>query len=180
MRAILWLRHVIYGCTFVTYGSHQRGRKSRTPQPCSRTLAAVRSSARCSRADGARPRCLSTPSLSLSAAGSPFETTSSHRRYQGRFHCEALARVSATRARFREHYGSLVKRDRQPGVVGGPEAEKRAWLSGPHRTATLFSWNIDSIVCRQTSLLTYTRCSCQIGVSQSEEKLRKQPIQPRE
>src|SRR6516225_999574 len=170
MRAILWLRHVIYGCTFVTYGSRQRGRKSRTPQPCSRTLAAVRSSARCSRADGARPRCLSTPSLSLSAVGSPFETTSSHRRYQGRFHCEALARVSATRARFREHYGSLVKRDRQPGVVGGPEAEKRAWLSGPHRTATLFSWNIDSIVCSSRNWNKFTNCWCPRYVGRLDQR----------
>jgi hypothetical protein len=29
----------------------------------------------------------------------------------------------------------------------------------------LCSWNIDSIVCRQTSLFTCSRCLCQIGVS---------------
>jgi hypothetical protein len=160
MRSILYLPHVICGCMFMTYGSRQRGRKSRTSQLCSRTLAAVRSSAGCCRADGAGARRLSTSSLSLSAAGAPLETTSSHRRYQGRFHCEALARVSATRALVREHYRSLVKRDRQPGVVGGPEAEKRAWLSGPHRTATLFSWNIDSIVCSSRNWNKFTNCWC--------------------
>jgi hypothetical protein len=42
------------------------------------------------------------------------------------------------------------------------------------------SWNIDSIVCCQTNSLTCTSCSCQIDVSQSEEKLRKPRIQARE
>lgn len=147
MRAILQLCRVIYGWTVVTYGSRQRERKSRTPQPCSRTAAAVRSSARCGSADGARPRCLSAPSLSLSAVGPPFEATRSHRRHQGRFHCKALPRVGTTSALVRKHHWSIAKRNRQPGVAGGPEAEKRAWLSAPHRTATLFCWNIDSIVC---------------------------------
>src|SRR6266568_3832994 len=59
MRAILHLCRVIYGCTLVTYGSRQRERKSRTPQPCPRTAAAVRSSARCGSADGAGSRCVS-------------------------------------------------------------------------------------------------------------------------
>src|SRR5437867_9222514 len=73
MRAILHLCCVIYGCTFVTYdGSRQRVRKSRTPQPCPRTAAAVRSSARCGSADGARPQGLSASGLSLSAAGPSF------------------------------------------------------------------------------------------------------------
>jgi ribosomal protein S10 len=160
MRRILHLPRVIYGCIFVTYGSRQCGRKSRTSQPCPRTLAAVRSSASCCRADGAGPRSLSTSSLSLSAAGSPIETASSHRRYQSRFHREALARVSATRALVRKHYGSLVKRDRQPSVVGGSEAEKRAWLSALHRSATLFSWNIDSIVCSSRNWSKPTNCWC--------------------
>ena len=147
MRGILHLCCVIYGCTVVTYGSRQRERKSRTPQPCSRTAAAVRSSARCGSADGARPRSLSASSLSLSAAGPPFEATSSHWRHQGRFHRKALPKVGTTSALVRKHHWSIAKRNRQPGVVSGPEAEKRAWLSALHRTAALFSWNIDSIVC---------------------------------
>jgi hypothetical protein len=170
MHRILHLPCVIYGCIFVTYGSRQRGRKSRTSQLCSRTLAAVRSSARCCRADGAGPRRLSTSSLSLSAAGAPLETTSSRRGYQGCFHCEALARVSATRALVREHYGSLVKRDRQPGVAGGPEAEKRAWLSAAHRTATLFSWNIDSIVCFSRDWSKPTNCWCRRYVGRLDQR----------
>src|SRR2546422_9812493 len=160
MRAILDLNRVIYGCTVVTYGSRQRERKSRTPQPCPRTAAAVRSSARCGSADGAGPRCFASSGLSLSAAGTPFEATSPHRRHQGRFHREALPRVGATSALVREHHRSVDKRNRQPGVAGGPEAEKRAWLSAPHRTATLFSWNIDSIVCSSENWSKSTNCWC--------------------
>jgi len=160
MRAILRLCRVIYGCTVVTYGPRQRERKSRTPQPCSRTAAAVRSSARCGGATGRGPQCLSASSLSLSTAGPPFEATSSHRRHQGRFHREALPRVGATSALVRKHHWSVAKRNRQPGVAGGPEAEKRAWLSVPHRTATLFSWNIDSIVCSLGSWSKPTNCWC--------------------
>jgi Tfp pilus tip-associated adhesin PilY1 len=160
MRAILHLCRVIYGCTIVTYGSRQRGRKSRAPQPCPRAAAAVRSSARCGSADGAGPHCLSASSLSLSAAGPPFEATSPDRRHQGRFHCEALARVGTTSALVREHHWSIAKRNCQPGVAGGPEAEKRAWLSALPRTATLFSWNIDSIVCSSGNWSKSTNCWC--------------------
>src|SRR6266478_6062748 len=124
MRAILHLCRVIYGCIVVTYGSRQRERKSRTPQPCPRTTAADRSSATCGRADGARLRCLSASSLSLSAAGPPFEATSPHRRHQGRFHREALPKVGTTSALVREHHWSIAKRNRQPGVAGDPEAER--------------------------------------------------------
>ncbi len=160
MRAVLRLCHVIYGCTVVTYGTRQRSRKSRTPQPCARTVAAVRSSARCSSADGAGPRDLSASSLSLSAAGPPFEATSPHRRHQGRFHREALPRVGTTSALVRKHHWSIAKRNRQPGIGDSPEAEKRAWLSALHRTATLLSWNIDSIVCSSGNWSKPTNCWC--------------------
>lgn len=160
MRAILHLCRVIYGCTVVTYGSRQRERKSRTPQPCPRTAAAVRSSARGGSAHGAGPQCLSASSLSLSAAGPPFEATSPHRRHQGRFHSEALPRIGTTSALVREHHWSIAKRNRQPGVAGGPEAEKRAWLSALHPSATLFSWNIDSIVCSSGNWSKPTNCWC--------------------
>ena len=175
MGAILHLHGVIYGCTFVTYGSRQRAHKSRTPQPCSRTAAAVRSSARCGNADGAGPPCLSASSLSLFAAGPPFEATSSHRRHQGRFHREALPRVGTTSALVREHHGSIAKRDRQPGVAGGSKAEKRAWLSELHRSATLFSWNIDSIVCSSGNWSKPTNCWCPRSVGRLDQ-LRRIPL----
>jgi len=169
MRAILHLCCVIYGCTVVTYGSCQRSRKSRAPQPCPRTAAAVRSFARCGSAYGAGPWCLSASSLSLSAAGPPFEATSSYRRHQSRFHREALPRVGTTSALVRKHHWSIAKRNRQPGVAGSPEAEKRAWLSALHRTATLFSWNIDSIVCSSGSWSKPTKCWCLRYVGQLDQ-----------
>ena len=160
MRAILHLCRVIYGCTVVTYGSRQRSRKSGTSQPCPRTAPAVRSAAGCGSADGAGPQCLSASSLSLSAAGPPFEATSSHRRHQDRFHREALPRVGTTSALVRQHHWPITKRNRQSGIAGGPEAEKRAWLSALHRTAALFSWNIDSIVCSSGNWSKPTNCWC--------------------
>jgi len=160
MRAILHLCRVIYSCTVVTYGSCQRSRKSRTPQPCPRTAAAVRSSARCGSTDGSGPRCLSASSLSLSAASPAFEAASSYRRYQGRLHRQAFPRIGTTGSLVREHHGSIAKRDRQPGVAGGTDAEKKAWLSELHQTAMLFSWNIDSIVCSSRNWSKPTNCWC--------------------
>lgn|SRR5215831_17326057 len=160
MSAILHLCRVIYGCTVVTYGSCQCSRKSRTSQPCPRIASAVRSTAGCGRADGAGPRCFTSTGLSLSAAGPPLEATSPHRRHQGRFHREALPRVGTTSALVREHHWSITKRNRQPGVAGGSEAEKRAWLSALQRTAALFSWNIDSIVCSSENWSKSTNCWC--------------------
>src|SRR6266480_3161860 len=141
MRAILHLCRVIYGCTVVTYdGSRQRVRKSRTPQPCPRTAAAVRSSARCGSADGARPQGLSASGLSLSAAGPSFETTSSHRRHQGRFHGEALPSVGTTSALVHEQHWSIDKRNRERGDAGGAKAGRNVWLSGRRERAILFNW----------------------------------------
>jgi len=160
MNAILHLLCVIYGCTVVTYGSCQRSRKSRTSQPCPRIAPAVRSAAGRGGADGAGPRYFTSSGLSLSAAGPPFEATSPHRRHQGRLHREALPRVGTTSALVREHHWSIAKRNRQPGVAGGPEAKKRAWLSALHRTAALFSWNIDSIVCSSENWSKSTNCWC--------------------
>jgi hypothetical protein len=169
MRAILHLCRVIYGCTVVTYESRQRERKSRTPQPCARTAAAVRSSARCGSADGARPQGFSASGLSLSAAGASFEAASPHQRHQGRFHRETFPRVGATSALVREHHWSIAKRNCQPGVARGPKAEKRAWLSALHRTAALFSWNIDSIVCSSENWSKSTNCWCPIYVGRLDQ-----------
>ncbi len=160
MRAILHLPHVIYGCIVVTYGSRQRDRKSPAPQPCPATAAPVRSSAGRGGADGAGLRCVSASSISLSAAGPALEATRSDRRYQSRLHREALPRVDTTNPLVREHDGSIAKRDRQSGVAGGTEAETKAWLSELHATATLFSWNIASIVCSSRNWRKPTNCWC--------------------
>jgi hypothetical protein len=170
MHAILHLPLVIYGCTVVTYGSRERDRKSRAPQPCPATAAAIRSSTRRGRADGMGLRCLSASSISLSAAGPAFEATRSYRRHQGRLHREALPRVGTTSALVRQHDGSIAKRDRQPGVAGGTEAETKAWLSEFHAIARLFSWNIDSIVCSSRNWSKPINCWCPRYVGQLDQR----------
>jgi hypothetical protein len=154
----LW--YVTGGRIYVTYGSRDRSPESPKTQPRARTAASIRPFAPCRRTIGEGVWCFSSSSLSLSAAGPSFEATSSHRRHQGRFHCEALPRVGTTSALVREHHWSIAKRNRQPSVAGDPEAEKRAWLSELHRTATLFSWNIDSIVCLSGNSSKSTNCWC--------------------
>src|SRR5487761_368975 len=73
---------------------------------------------------------------------------------------QAYRRIGTTGSLVREHHGSIAKRDRQPGVAGGTDAEKKAWLSELHQTAMLFSWNIDSIVCSSRNWSKPTNCWC--------------------
>ncbi len=77
---------------------------------------------------------------------------------------DAVAQM--TSALVREQHWSIAKRNCQPGVARGPEAEKRAWLSALHRTATLFNWNIDSIVCSSKNWSKSTNCWCPRYVGQ--------------
>src|SRR5215472_5366080 len=70
---------------------------------------------------------------------------------------------------------SLVRRVRTYAA-----ARTRAWVSRNQFGNVPCSWNIDSIGYWQTSSFTCTSCSCRRGVSQSEERLRKQQIQFRE
>src|SRR2546426_3331359 len=147
MRARGCLRCVTYGCIFVSYGPSYRGRESRTPQPCTRTVAALRPLAGCRRANGERFRDLSTTSLSLFAAGSAPEAAGSRRRCQGGVHRQAFSRIDSTPSGFCEPHRFVVERDREPSAPRRFAAEKKAWLGGPHSTATRFISNIASIGC---------------------------------
>ena len=73
----------------------------------------------------------------------------------------------------------VYQRGGQPSVVRTAAARARAWVSRNQFGNAPCTWNIDSIVCCQTNSLTCISCSCQTDDSQSEEKLRKQRIQPR-
>src|SRR5262249_22556343 len=55
-------------------------------------------------------------------------------------------------------------------------ARARAWVSRNQFGSAPCSWNIDSIVCCQTSSRTCISCSFPIDASQSEKKLRNKPI----
>lgn len=142
-----YLRCVTYGCIRATYGSCQRNSKGPPPQPRARTAAALRSSAGCRFTDGERFRYFSSPSLSLSSTGPAPETTPPRRRCQDRFYRQTFSKVGSGPSHFREAHRFVVERDREPSAPRGFAAEKKAWLGGPHSTATRFISNIASIAC---------------------------------
>src|SRR5271169_3221652 len=67
------LRRVVKSCILMTYGSRQRRRKSQTPQSRARVTAAIRATAQCRRALGARLLHLSATGISLLAASTAVE-----------------------------------------------------------------------------------------------------------
>jgi hypothetical protein len=147
MGASVYLRYVTYGCIFVSYGPSDRARKSRTPQPCTRTVAALRPLARRRRANGERLRHFSTTSLSLFAASAAPDAAGSRRRCEGGIHRQAFPRIGSAPSSLREPHRFVVERDREPSAPCGFAAETKAWLSGSHRATTRFILNIASIVC---------------------------------
>ena len=147
MRASECLRCVTCGCIFVSYGPRYRAPKSRTPQPCTRTAAAVPASARCRRADGQQLRSLSSSGLSLSPASPASQATGSRRRRQDRLYRQALPGIGSATSLLRKHDRPVVERNRQQSDTRGLAAETKAWLSGSHRATMLFILNIASIVC---------------------------------
>lgn len=154
------LHNVTYGCTFVTHGASQRGRKSRTSQSCARFAAAIRSLARCSRPDGSRPLRIPPPSLSISSASRTIKAGCSDNGRQDCVHRKAFRSVGRTSAFLRQRQKPVVERHCEPGVGGYPPAEQKAWVNGQQVGATRFSWNIDLIVCYRQSWNRFTNCWC--------------------
>ncbi len=161
------LRHAICSCIYVTYGSCHRRPESRTAQPRTRTTASIRSSAQCRRTAGKGFGCFSSASVSLPATGPSPEAIGSRRRCQDRFYCETFASISSTPARVREPHGFVLERNCESGSTCGFAAEKKAWLSGPHSTATRFSSSIALIVCSRKNLNKLTSFLCPRSVDRS-------------
>ena len=86
--------------------------------------------------------------------------------------------IQRVRAYCRE--GIVHQRGSQSSLARAAAARARAWVSRNQFGNIPCSWNIDSIVCCRTNSLTRTSCSYQIDVTQSEVRLRKQRIRPRE
>jgi hypothetical protein len=107
----------------------------------------INGSAGCRFADGERFRYFSSPSLSLSSTGPAPEATPPRRRCQDRFYRQTFSKVGSGPSHFREAHRFVVERDREPSAPRGFAAEKKAWLGGPHSTATRFISNIASIAC---------------------------------
>ena len=154
------LQCVGYGCICMAYEPCQQRAKGHAPQPRSRTVAAIRSSVGCGRANEERFRYLSSASVSLSSARRTSETASSCRRHQDRFYRETFTSISPEPSRFRNAQQSIDKRNCQSRSTRGLAAATRAWLSVPHSTATVFSLNITLIACSLKNLSKPMNCSC--------------------
>jgi hypothetical protein len=156
--------------------------KPKEPSASSRArpLAAGRSTLRCSRADGAGLFHIAASGLSLPRTSSAAKTPGPARRSQTGLHGEASSQPRSARAHFCCGQRIVHQRGSQPSVARAAAARARAWVSRNQFGHEPCSWNIDSIVCCQTNLLTCTTCSCQTDASQSEEKLRNKRIPPQE
>ena len=162
------LRSVTNSCILMTYGSRQRRRKSRAPQPRARFAAAVQASARCRRALGARLLYLSTTGISVPAASAAVERTSGRNRIEGGLHGEAAAQFDSAGAVVRICQKTLDQRSGQPCVARASATRARSWLSRSHPSHAPFSWSIVSIGCCRRSWPKPIRCWCRINVGRSQ------------
>jgi hypothetical protein len=154
------LHNVIYGCTVVTHGASQRCRKSRASQSCTRFVATIRTSARCSRQDGSRLLRLTTPGISISSTGRTIETGCSDRGRKDRIHGEAFRSVGRTSAFVRRHQRLITQRYCEPCSGGFSAAKEEAWMNGHQVGTTRFSWNIGLIVCYRQNWHRFMNCWC--------------------
>jgi len=164
------LHSVIYGCILVTHGASQRCRKSRASQSCTRLVAAIRTSARCSRQDGSRLLDLPPPSVSISSTSRTTETGCSHHRCQDCVHCKALGTAGGTVTFICQHERDVAERHCEPGIGGFPSAEDKAWVNDHQVGATRFSWNIGLIVCYRQSWNRSMSCWCPTGDGRSKQQ----------
>jgi len=169
------LTYVISGCTVMTYGSGQRSPEGRTFEPRPRPVAAVRSTARCRGAIGARLFHFSAASLSLPTASPAVERTSPGERVQAGVHGKASRQFDSAGTVVRICQKNIDQRSREPGPRGALAARKRSWLSRSRALHAPFIWNIDSTVCCPTNSLRRISCWCLSGDRRSEEPPPNQP-----
>jgi hypothetical protein len=161
------LRCVTNSCILMTYGSRQRRRKSRAPQPRARFAAAGQASARCRRALGARLLYLSPTGISVPAASVAVERTSGRSRIEGGLHGEAAAQFDSAGAVVRICQKTLDQRSGQPCVARASATRARSWLSRSGLHHALSSWSIVSIVYCRRSWPKPIRFWCRINVGRS-------------
>src|SRR5215468_2344866 len=118
--------------------------------------------------------------LSLPRTSSAPERTRPVQRSQTGIHRQTSTQPGSARPHVCCGQRIVYQRGGQPSVARAAAARTRAWVSRNQFGNVPCSWNIDSIGYWQTSSFTCTSCSCRRGVSQSEERLRKQQIQFRE
>src|SRR5437667_2779182 len=108
------------------------------------------------------------------------KTTGPAKRSQTGIHGEASAQPDSARPDVRGGKRIVHQRGGQPSLARAAAARARAWVSRNQFGDELCSWNIDSIVCCQTSSLTCISCWFPIDTSQSERKVRNMRIPPPE
>jgi hypothetical protein len=154
----------------MTYGSRQRHPKNRATQPRPRFAAAVRATARCRRALGARLLYLSGTGISLSAASAAAERAGGRGRVEVGIHGETAAQLDSAGAVIRLCQGTFDQRSGQPYVAHAAATRPRArsWLSRSRFRHALFSWSIVSIACCRRNWPKPIRFWCRINAGQSQ------------
>jgi hypothetical protein len=163
---------VIGGCTVMTYGPRQRRPKSRTSEPRTRAIEAIRRTSRCGRATSAGMLHFSSAGVPLCAAGPALKGTGSCERIQTGVHGKAPTQFDSARAVVRICQKDVDQRSRDSSAASVPATRGRSWLSRSQPRRAAFSWSIALIACGQTSWLRYISCSCPIGGEQSEVRPR--------
>jgi hypothetical protein len=163
---------VISGCTVMTYGPRQRRPKSRTSEPRTRAIGAIRRTSRCGRATSTGMLHFSSAGVPLRAAGPAFKGTRCGERIQTGVHGKAPTQFDSSRAIVRICQKDVDQRSRDSSAASVPATRGRSWLSRSQPRRAVFSWSIVLIACRQTSSLRYISCSCPIGGEQSEVRPR--------
>ena len=144
------------------------------------TCCECRSALRCGRTIGPCLLHIAPPSLSVPRTSSAAETAGRSKRSQTGIHRQTSTQPDPASPHVCCGQRIVHQRGGQPSIARAAAARARAWVSRNQFGDGVWSWNIDSIVCCQTSSLMCTSCSCQINVSRSEENLRNQRTQTRE
>lgn len=162
------LTYVLCGCIVMTYGPRQRRPKSRTSEPRTCAIGAIRKTPRCSRATSSGMRHFSSSGVPLRAAGPAFKATCCGERIQTGVHGKAPTQFDSSRAVVRICQKDIDQRSRDSSAASVLATRGRSWLSRRQPRRAVFNWSIVLIACRQTSSLRYISCSCPIGDEQSE------------
>ena len=135
----------------MAYASCQPYPKGRTDQLGSHPSAAVSALAQGCPTTGPELLHLRASGLSLPRAGRATQAPSSGRRCQSVLHRQAFAQSRRAIARLRHFDRIDLKRDRQPGLLGGTTPRGRSWLTRHPISHEPSIWNIASIDCCPTS-----------------------------
>ena len=162
------LTYVTGGCTVMTYGPRQRRPKSRTSEPRTCAIGAIRRTPRCGRATSAGMLHFSSAGVSLRAAGPVSKETCCGERIQTGVHGKAPTQFDSARAVVRICQKDVDQRSRDSSAASVPATRGRSWLSRGRSRRDVFSWNIGLIACCRTSWRRRMSCWCPTADGRSE------------